>query len=304
MTNILGIEKPFCLAPMDKLNYASFRLMCKDNGADIIFTQMYDVNKICNMSKEEVKSLINIQKEEHPIIVQLIGRDTKKIRKAIELVDDLCDGINLNAGCIEKEYLERECGANLLNDLDRLSKIVRSMRAATRKNLSVKIRIGKDANSINVVNICKCIEDAKADLIIIHGRTSQQKYAGKSSYMAIKQAKEKVSIPVIANGDVTSYDKGLELMEKTNTEGVMIGRETKYRPWLFNNEFKETNNNIKEQLLFYLELVKIYDSDLPLDVVKDIVFRMTRNFQTNVDKWDIKKKCKTFEEVVEFIGNI
>ena len=106
MTKILGIEKPFILAPMDKLNYPSFRVLCKENGAQITFTTMYDANVLCKLSQQEVKELINVQKQEHPIIIQLIGTNLKAIRKAMELIDPLCDGINLNVGCVEKEYIE------------------------------------------------------------------------------------------------------------------------------------------------------------------------------------------------------
>lgn len=303
MKPILGIEKPFVLAPMDELNYASFRMLCKENGAQIIFTMMYDVNILCKMSKSEVKKLINIQPEEHPIIVQLIGTNLKNIRKSMELVEDLCDGINLNVGCVEKEYIERGCGAELLNDLDKLGKIARSMRHGTKKNLSFKIRVGWDDQKINAVKTCQTLEQNGADLIIVHGRTFHQKYAGKSNWLAIKQAKEKVSIPVIANGDVTSYESGLKLMEKTNTDGVMVGREVKYKPWVFKQE-SFNNKKIKQQLLRYLDLVKKYDPKQDLKLTQDIVFRMTRDFQTEKDKWLIKKQCKTFEEVYEFIENL
>jgi len=300
MDPLYGLKNPFMLAPMHNLNHASFRLLCKENGAQIVFSQMYDSNTLCGMGKAEGEKLINIQPDERPIVIQIIGRDQKKIRAAMGLLEDIADGFNLNAGCIEKEYLERGCGAALMRDTVRLYEIVRSMRHGTKKQLSVKIRAGWDDQSLNAVEVTKNVAVAGADMVIIHGRTGAQRYAGKSNWTIMRQAKERSPVPVIANGDVRSYEAGLELMKKTLCDGVMIGREAKYKPWVFRKE-EISQEEIKRQLLRFLELCKKIDKGLPLPDVQDILFRMTRDYRTDKDKWDIKKKCRTFQETVRFI---
>ncbi len=150
--------KPFILAPMAGINSTAFRLLCKENGADVIYTQMYDVDLLCTKTKAEVENLINIQEKERPVAIQLIGTDLKKIKKAVNLIEDLADTINFNAGCIEKDYLERGCGAALLKDPEKLCEIVHFMVKCTSKPVDVKIRIGWDGQSLNAVNVCKLLK--------------------------------------------------------------------------------------------------------------------------------------------------
>lgn len=294
--------KPFILAPMAGINSTAFRLLCKENGADMIYTQMYDVNLIATKTKEEVGKLLNIREEERPIAVQLSGSNIDNFKKSVRSIEDFADIINLNAGCIENFYLDRNAGAVLLKDLDKLKKITRAMIACTKKPIDVKIRIGWDGQSINGVNVAKAVEEAGAFRIIVHGRTAMQKYAGKSNWTNIKQIKEKVSIPVIANGDVKSYQDGLDLMEKTGTDGVMIGREAKYKPWVFNKK-ELSQEEIIQQILRYIELYEKYENRNHLDEVRDQVFRMTRDVDVEKNKRAVKD-CGSIKEVKEFIKHL
>jgi tRNA-dihydrouridine synthase B len=281
------VKDSFVLAPMDELNFPAFRLFCKELGADIIYTHMYDVNVIAKMTKEEVKKYLAIQENERPIIVQLIGRDLDKIKKSIRLVEDFCDAIDLNCGCIEKKYLERDCGAALLKDSEKLGKIIRAMVDTSKKPITVKIRIGWDAQSINAVKIAKSLEENGASLIAVHGRTAEQKYKGKANRVIMKQVKGAVSIPVIANGDLKSKEEGIELMKQSNCDGVMIGREAKYAPWVFTGK-QQTNQSIKKHLLRFIDLCKDYPPHITIKFVQDQVFRMTRDFKTETNKREVK----------------
>ncbi len=302
----LTIDNPFVLAPMHELNYTPFRLLCKGNGAGLIYTQMYDTKAICSKSKEDIRKMLNIQKAEKPIVVQLIGSDIEEMKKAVELVEEYADAIDLNVGCIEKKYLERGCGAALLNDLPHLEKLIKAMKSSTSKPITAKIRIGWDAHSINGVKVAQSLEKAGVDLIAVHGRTAEQKYAGKSNWTIMKQIKEKLKIPVIANGDVKSYKQGLELMEKTGCDAVMIGREAKYKPWIFDKDLDENmdNEGIRKQILRFLELCEKFSYEFSLEYAKDQAFRMTRDFVTNKDKWQLKKSTCSIGEIKEFVEKL
>ena len=294
--------KPFCLAPMAGINSTAFRLLCKENGADIIYTQMYDVNLLCTKTKEEVKKLLNIKKEEHPVVIQLIGSNLKKFRQTIPLVEGLAEEININVGCIEKRYLEHDCGAALLKDPEELGYLVKRIVACTKKPISVKIRIGWDGQSLNAVKVCNILEDNGVKKIIIHGRTAMQKYAGKSNWAIMKQVKEKSSIPIIANGDVKSYQDGLDLLERTGCDEVMVGREAKYAPWIFSNK-QLTKDDIIKQILRYIELYETYENRCSVSEVYDQVFRMTRDIETTINKRDVKE-CASIAEIKQFISGL
>jgi len=295
----VNIPNKFSLAPMAGLNCTAFRLLCKENGAGLIFTQMYDVNKIFNKSKQEIKQLLNIKEEESPIVVQLIGRDIKKINQSARLVEEFCDIININAGCIEEDYMERGCGAALAKEPEKLCKIIRSLSDSVNIPVTVKIRIGWDAHSINAVKVCQMLEESKAEAIIVHGRTAEQKYAKNANWTIIKQIKEKVNIPIIGNGDIKFYHEGLRRMEETGCDGVMIGREAKYKPWVFNTKEMD-NDKIKEQIFRFIELYEKYENRFSLNEIKDEIFRMSRDFNTKLHKRRVKE-LDSIDEIKKYI---
>lgn len=286
----------FSLAPMAGLNCTAFRLICKENGAGLIFTQMYDVNKIHNKSSEEIEKLLNIHPSEHPVVVQLIGRDIKKINKSARLVEPFCDIINLNAGCIEKEYLERKCGGAL--EPEKMVKILRSLKDAVNIPVTVKIRIGPDAQTINAVKVCQDVEKY-VDCIIIHGRTVEQKYAGKANWTVIKQVKEKVNVPIIGNGDIKDSETAYRRLRESGCDGVMIGREAKYKPWIFSGK-KLNNNEIRKQILHFIDLYEKYENRNSLNEIKDECYRLSRDFKTKKDKRKLKK-LGSVKEIKEYI---
>ncbi len=129
-----------------------------------------------------------------------------------------------------------------------------------------------------------------------------QKYAGKSNWTIMKQVKEKISVPVIANGDVKTYKEGLELLERTGCDGVMIGRETKYAPWVFSN--KQLNKEeIINQILRYIELYEQYEARSSIGEVYDQAFRMSRDIETEINKRDVKE-CESILDIKKFISNL
>ena len=275
----VNIPNRFALAPLAGINCTAFRMLCKENGAGLIYTQMIDAELISGKTSEEVRQFLNIQEMERPVSVQLIGNEKNVLIKTIHAVEKFADIIDLNVGCIEEDYLQKGCGAALLKDLPRLESIVRAMVEATEKPVTAKIRIGWDNQNINGVKVSQLIENAGAQAVCIHGRTADQGYAGKINWTIMKQVKEKLHIPVIANGDVMSYTDGLALIQKTGCDLVMIGREAQHCPWVF----KEKPVNIKQQILRFIELYEKYETRQSAAEVADHVFWMLRDFKTSED---------------------
>jgi tRNA-dihydrouridine synthase B len=273
------IQNRFVLAPLAGISCTAFRMLCKENGAGLLYTQMIDSDIISEKTSDEVKQFLNIQDTERPVAVQLIGSEKNILVKAVQAVEEFADIIDLNVGCIEEDYLTKRCGAALLKDLPKLESILRAMVEATDKPVTAKIRIGWDNQNINGVKVSQLIENSGAQALCIHGRTADQQYAGKVNWTIMKQAKEKVHIPVIANGDVTSYADGLTLLQKTGCDLVMIGREAQHCPWIFNQETVD----IKQQILRFIALYEQYENRQSAIEVADHVFWMLRDFKTSED---------------------
>jgi tRNA-dihydrouridine synthase B len=278
---IKDVEIPnrFVLAPLAGVSCTAFRMLCKENGAGLLYTQMIDADLISGKSRNEVKQFLNIQEMERPVSVQLIGSEQNILEKAVHAVEDFADIIDLNVGCIEEDYLQKGSGAALLNNLPTLEHLVRAMVDATEKPVTAKIRIGWDNQHINGVTVAQLLENAGAAAVCVHGRTADQGYAGKVNWTIMKQIKEKVKIPVIANGDVTSYETGLSLLQKTGCDLVMIGREAQHCPWVFH----EKPVDIKQQILRFIELYEQYENRQEPVEVADHVYWMLRDFSTSED---------------------
>jgi nifR3 family TIM-barrel protein len=275
----VDIQNQFVLAPLAGISCTAFRMLCKENGAGLIYTQMIDAGIIGSKTRTEVKQFLNIPDMERPVVVQLIGSEKHSLVKAVRAVEEFADIIDLNVGCIEDDYCVKGSGAVLLNDLPKLDELLKGMVNVTEKPVTAKIRIGWDNQHINGVAVAQLVQDAGAQAVCVHGRTADQQYAGKVNWTIMKQIKQKVRIPVIVNGDVTSYDDGRALLQKTGCDFVMIGREAQHRPWVFNQKPVD----IKQQILRFIELYETYEQRQSAVEVADHVFWMLRDFKTTED---------------------
>jgi tRNA-dihydrouridine synthase B len=277
----VDISGQFVLAPMAAVNCTSFRMLCKENKAALIYTQMIDTDIVKNRRKSEVKEILNIHDSERPVSVQLIGNHEESLVKSVKLVENFADIIDLNVGCSEKEFLEKGYGAYLLSDTVKLENLVRKMVEATEKPVTVKMRIGLNNQKVVAISVAKSLETAGVKAICIHGRNAEQKLGGKVNWNIMKQIKEKLSIPVIANGDVTSYEGGCALLEKTGCDFVMVGRGARDRPWIFDPEKAKIDNaGIKAQILRFIELYRKYERRGSAQEVREHVFWMLKDFRT------------------------
>jgi len=231
----MTFDKPaYILAPLAGFTDLPFRSVVKKFGADLTVSEMISSNALAHGS-EKTLHMLKKSPLEDPYSVQLSANDPDMAKRAVEVLNekDGIDIIDLNCGCPVPKVFGHGSGSALLDDLPRLKAILRSIKETSNKSMtSAKIRLG--VNEKKHINIAKSIEETGVDFIAVHGRTRAGKYKAPVDYDAIKEIKEAVSIPVIANGDIDSYEKALWVLEHTGADGVMIGRGAVGAPWIFN----------------------------------------------------------------------
>lgn len=242
------IENQIAIAPMAGISNVAFRELIKEFGAGLIYSEMVSDKAICFNNKKSMQ-MLEVSKHEHPLVMQLFGYEVDTMVKAAIVLDNEsdCDIIDINMGCPVKKIVSNGSGAALMKTPELAYDIVSNIVKVVKKPVTVKIRAGWDKQSINCVEFAKLMEKAGASAIAIHGRTRSQMYAGESDLNHIKAVKESVSIPVIGNGDVTTLDDFVKMLEVTGCDAVMIGRKAMQDPWFIKqcNDYLQ-NKTIKE----------------------------------------------------------
>lgn len=228
------IENPVISAPMAGVSDQSYRILAKEAGCGLVYTEMVSDQALL-YSNPKTLALLGTGEEKSPISVQIFGSNPEYLAKAATIVEEKgADIIDLNMGCPTPKIVKNGEGSALLKNPELIAKIIDEVKRAVLVPLTVKMRIGWDKESINVVEIAKLLEEKGVSAIAVHGRTREQYYAGEASWEAISKVQEAVSIPVIANGDVRSDLDAKAILEKTNCKGVMVGRASMGNPWIFN----------------------------------------------------------------------
>ena len=221
------------LAPMAGVTDLVFRGLCKKQGAGLVCMEMVSAKAVSYHNKN-TESLMKTDTEEHPVSLQIFGREPELMGEVAAMIEPLpFDILDINMGCPVPKVVNNGEGSALLKDPERIEQIVRAVSHAVKKPVTVKIRTGFEGADVDILDIAKRIENAGACAIAVHGRTRQQYYSGKADWDAIRRIKEAVSIPVIGNGDVTDALSAEKMLRETGCDAVMIGRGCRGNPWLF-----------------------------------------------------------------------
>jgi tRNA-dihydrouridine synthase B len=221
------------LAPLAGYTDLPFRTVVKEFGADVTISEMISANALKYHSERTFK-MVEKSPSESPYIVQIAGSEVEVIKEAVLILNDMegIDGIDLNCGCPVPKIVSQNAGSSLLTDLPQMARIIETIKKYSNKEYtSVKSRLG--FNEKIAPDIARVCEESGADFITFHGRTRAGKYKAPIDYTPIKEAKASVSIPVIANGDITSVEIAEYVREYTQCDGIMIGRGAVGNPWIF-----------------------------------------------------------------------
>jgi len=266
MTEKLSFSKPiYVLAPLAGYTDLPFRSVTKKFGADLTVSEMLSSNALAHNSQ---KTMHMLQKSslEDPYSVQIAGANVDIVREAVEILNDQngIDIIDLNCGCPVPKVVGHGSGSSLLLDLPLMGQIISTIKKTSNKSMtSVKIRLGFEKK--NHIDIAKIVQDSGADFIAVHGRTRVGKFKAEVDYDAIREIKESVSIPVIANGDIDSFEKAQWVLDHTGADGLMIGRGAVGAPWIFHQlkyGQKNIDMNLKHEIIMehYDKMIEFYGS--------------------------------------------
>lgn len=282
-------ERPVMLAPMEDVTDPSFRLICREQGARMVYTEFVSSEALVRNIASTARKL-NIDNRERPVAIQIYGRDPEAMVEAAKMVEDAGpDLIDINFGCPVKKVAGKGAGAGLLRDIPKMLEITRAIVDAVKLPVTVKTRLGWDCNSKIIVDLAEQLQDCGIQALTVHGRTRSQMYTGEADWEMIGKVKAnpRLKIPVIGNGDITNTEKLNKAFDRYGVDGVMVGRASIGAPWIF-RELKQHD-------------------PLPTDEKFDILRRQIRESILRIDEYrgilHIRRHlavCPLFKGIINF----
>ncbi len=236
IANIELGEFPLLLAPMEDVSDPPFRYVCKQYGADLMFTEFISSEGLIRDAIKSKKKL-DIFDYERPVGIQIFGGDEEAMAMAAKIVDATNpDIVDINFGCPVKKVVCKGAGAGVLKDIELMVRLTKAVIKSTDKPVTVKTRLGWDEKSINIMEVAERLQDVGVQALSIHGRTRAQMYKGSANWELIGEVKnnQRIKIPIFGNGDVETPERVKEVKDKFGVDGVMIGRASIGYPWVFN----------------------------------------------------------------------
>lgn len=242
------LDNNLILAPMAGVTDLPFRMLCKEQGCGLLYTEMVSAKAILYKNRN-TRELLKVREEERPIAVQLFGSDPDIVSDmAAQIEDGPYDIIDINMGCPVPKVVNNGEGSALMKNPKLVEAILSAMVKKLKKPVTVKFRKGFDDDHVNAVEIAKIAESCGVSAVAVHGRTREQYYSGKADWNIIRQVKEAVKIPVIGNGDIWKPEDAKRMLEETGCDGLMLARGVQGNPWLFSriNHYLDTGELLPE----------------------------------------------------------
>ena len=230
-------NRPVMLAPMEDVTDLSFRLICKEQGADMVYTEFVSADALIRNINSTTRKL-SIDPGERPTAIQIYGREVEPMVEAAKIVEEARpDILDINFGCPVKKVAGKGAGAGMLRDIPKMLEITRAVVDAVKIPVTVKTRLGWDHNSKIIVELAEQLQDCGIKALTVHGRTRSQMYTGSADWEMIARVKEnpRLTIPLIGNGDITTPEQVVEAFDRYGVDGVMVGRASIGAPWIFHD---------------------------------------------------------------------
>ena len=247
----IQLDNEVFLSPMAGVTDLPFRLICKEKGCGMLYTEMINAKALC-YDDENTKKMLNLEDDGHPVAVQIFGSDPEYMGKAASIMNQYTNDIlDINMGCPAPKVIKNGDGSALMRNPKLAAEVLTAVVKNSEKPVTLKIRKGWDDNSVNAVEIAKIAEECGISALAIHGRTREQFYSGKADWDIIAEIKQSINIPVIGNGDVFDVQDAVNMLEKTKCDAIMIGRGSQGNPWIFNriNHYMKTGEVLPEPTL-------------------------------------------------------
>lgn len=229
-------ERPVLLAPMEDVTDQAFRLLCKEFGASMVYSEFVSVDALIRSVNRSLQK-ITVCEEERPVAVQIYGRDVASMVEAAKIIEAEAhpDVLDINFGCPVKKVAGKGAGAGMLKNIPLMLEITKAVVEAVHLPVTVKTRLGWDHEHKNIVELAEQLQDCGIKALTIHGRTRSQMYTGEADWTLIGNVKNnpRMHIPIIGNGDITSPERAKECFDRYGVDAVMVGRATFGRPWIF-----------------------------------------------------------------------